>query len=430
MLRCDAVPGLRQKSKTCCSAPAQQQALFVLHQADNRHGVLSLWTVLAISMVGILSLTVINLWLYSNTLLQARHCCESAALAAGHAWLSDDLLRPWQQPFETEARMILSTDAAIRQADFYNGRPTIPTLMEDDVTFQWPEQTPPAAGQALIPSHIEVRFRGADNAYTHGAGSILPTASLTVGASVVLENQPVAFRVGKGQTIPVLPLTLSDRPSVQPDGTIISLGYWTRMIENSEGDDAVAWNPDTHLFSPGPDGLPEITLSLRQSVVTAAMDELHPLQFRATTVTSNATLSPNITFADDLSRGISLEDLQSLGLNELALPSSLPTRSLTLPDLQQADTVLRSHYGRAFLFCLSAPDNATTTSPSVTAAPVAEAMSLTQVVAVRLVDVDVADATSLRIRFQPCVMATSLAVTSADAVAPRNRYVYSVRLND
>lgn len=397
--------------------------------ADPRHGVLSLWTVLAISMLGILSLTVINLWLYSNTLLHARHCCESAALAAGHAWLSDDILRLWQQPFETEARMILSTDSAIRQADFYNGRPTIPTLTEDDVTFQWPEQTPPTAGQPLIPSQIEVRFRGANNAYTHGSGSILPTASLAVGASVVLENQPVAFRVGKGQTIPVLPLTLSDEPSVQPDGTIISLGYWTRMIENSEGDDAVAWNPDTHLFAPGPDALPEITLSLHSSVVTAAMDELHPLQFRATSVSSNATLSQSTTFADDLAGGISLEDLQSLGLSELALPSSLPTRSLTLPDLQQADTVLRSLYGQAFLFCLSAPDNSMAPSPSISPAPTAGTLCLTRVVAVRLVDVEVADATSLRIRFQPCVMTTSLAVTSPDAVAPRNRYVYSVRLN-
>ena len=430
MLRSDAVSGFRRQSKTCCSASTDQQAPFLPCQADQRHGVLSLWTVLAISMVGILSLTVINLWLYSNTLLHARHCCESAALAAGHAWLSDDILRPWQQPFETEARKILSTDAAIRQADFYNGRPTIPTLMEDDITFRWPELTPPPAGQPLIPSQIEVRFHGADNAYTHGAGSILPTASLAVGASVVLENQPVAFRVGKGQTIPVLPLTLSDGPSVQPDGTIVSLGYWTRMIENSEGEDSVAWNPDTHQFSPGPDGLPEITLTLGPSVVTPTMDTLHPLQFRATSVSSNASLSPNITFADDLSRGISLEDLQSLGLSELALPSRLPTRSLTLPELQQADIVLRGLYGRAFLFCLSAPDNATTNSPPTSAAPVADTLPLTRVVAVRLVDVDVADATSLRIRFQPCVVATSLAVTSADAVAPRNRYVYSVRLND
>ncbi|MEI7700420.1 MAG: hypothetical protein WCK86_11535 [Planctomycetia bacterium] len=430
MLRSSAVTGFRRKTESCCLAPAQQQDLSAFTENGNRHGVLSLWTVLAISMAGILSLTVINLWLYSNTLLRARHCCESAALAAGHAWLSDDMLRLWQQPFETDARAIRATNAALNQADFYGGRPTIPTLIEDDVRFQWPEQTSLTASEPLIPSQIEVRYHGADNRYTHSAASFLPAASLEVGASIVIENQPVAFRVGKGQTIPILPLTLSDEPALDPAGTIISLGYWTRMIENSEGEDAVAWNPDTHLFAPGPDGLPEITLSLRTNLSTATVDELRPLQFRAISLSTNSSLVSNATFADDLARGISFEDLQSLGLSELALPSSLPTRNLTLSELQQVDSLLRRVYGRAFLFCLSAADSPATASTVTSPVPVTDRLSLTRVVAVRLVDVEVADATTLRIRFQPCVMATSLAVTSSDAVAPRNRYVYSVRLND
>lgn len=430
MLRSAAVTGFRRKTESCCSAPAQQQNLSAFTRNGNRHGVLSIWTVLAISTVGILSLTVINLWLYSNTLLRARHCCESAALAAGHAWLSDDMLRLWQQPFETDARAIRATNAALNQADFYGGRPTIPTLMEDDVQFQWPEQNSVTASEPLIPSRIEVRYHGADNRYTHSAASFLPAASLEVGASVVIENQPVAFRVGKGQTIPILPLTLSDDPALDPAGTIISLGYWTRMIENSEGDDAVAWNPDTHLFAPGPDGLPEITLSLRSDLNTATVDELRPLQFRATSLSTSSSLVSNPTFADDLAQGISLEDLQSLGLGELTLPCSLPTRNLTTSELQQADSLLRSVYGRIFLFCLSAPHSPAAVPAITSTAPATERLSLTRVVAVRLVDVEVAAATILRIRFQPCVMATSLAVTSPDAVAPRNRYVYSVRLID
>jgi len=48
-------------------------------------------------------------------------------------------------------------------------------------------------------------------------------------------------------------------------------------------------------------------------------------------------------------------------------------------------------------------------------------------VAVRVVDAVQSDAQTVRLRFQPCVMVTAMAVTGGLETA-ENRYVYSVRL--
>jgi hypothetical protein len=53
-------------------------------------------------------------------------------------------------------------------------------------------------------------------------------------------------------------------------------------------------------------------------------------------------------------------------------------------------------------------------------------ISLQRAVAVRVVDAVQSDAQTVRLRFQPCVMVTALAVTGSPET-PENRYVYSVR---
>ncbi|MFZ9090853.1 MAG: hypothetical protein ACO3FE_12255, partial [Planctomycetaceae bacterium] len=57
-----------------------------------RRGVISLWTIMVLATIGLVSLTTVHLGMYSAASGRARLCCESAALAAGHAWLSDRLL--------------------------------------------------------------------------------------------------------------------------------------------------------------------------------------------------------------------------------------------------------------------------------------------------------------------------------------------------
>ena len=90
------------------------------HPRLHRRGVLTLWTAISVFFLCLLVTGVIQIIYQSGVKTQARHCAESAALAAGHAYLSDDLLRFRQQSFETDARRIRSTEAAIRIAGHYH----------------------------------------------------------------------------------------------------------------------------------------------------------------------------------------------------------------------------------------------------------------------------------------------------------------------
>ncbi|MFN5730673.1 MAG: hypothetical protein ACK48R_02415, partial [Planctomyces sp.] len=87
-----------------------------------RSGVLSVWSVAALSFVGLLSFLVLDLWLLSGVMQQARNCCESAAVAAAHKWLADDLLRSGYQQFQVDGRQATCTDAALDQAGWYSER--------------------------------------------------------------------------------------------------------------------------------------------------------------------------------------------------------------------------------------------------------------------------------------------------------------------
>lgn len=389
---------------------------------QGRRGVLSLWTVFAMTLVGILTFTVIHLWLYADTLQRARHCCESAALAAGYAWLSDDMLRFGQQSFETDARTIRATEAALQIAEFYGGYPTIPRLREDDVQFQWPAPTTVVAGMALSPESIQVRFIDAQHTAAAGRPWGTSMASLDVAASVVLENQPIAFRPGPGQTVPMLPFALQDQPRRNADGTVAASGYWTQSIEEGAGADLVSWDAASHQFVTGPDGIPEITVTVSTTGNPDAQEQLIPLEFRQPAAAN--------LLADDIARGLRLADLQTLGYSEVGFPTAFPVRSLNAAELLQADAVLQTLSGRAFVLCLCTPAAGPSPGPATSAPIISSTITLTRPVGVRLVDLQRSAPDQFQLRFQPCVLASALAVTGTDANTPRNRYIYSVRLSE
>ena len=70
----------------------------------------SVWVFLAMLMIVACFFNV--MWL-SCVRAEARRHAESAVIVGGHAFLSDDLLRPWQQPFENEGRAVRSRNAVV-----------------------------------------------------------------------------------------------------------------------------------------------------------------------------------------------------------------------------------------------------------------------------------------------------------------------------
>jgi len=272
-----------------------------------RSGVLSVWSVAALSFVGLLSFLVLDLWLLSGLMQQARNCCESAAVAAAHKWLADDLLRSGYQQFQVDGRQATCTDAALDQAGWYSERSQLPPLSEADVEYVWRENSADAASFP-VPSAVRVRHPMADGRIYRRPGSLLNVSECAAAATASLENRPVAFRPAPGQTLPMLPFSICDDPGAA------GAGWWTSQIEQ----------------------LAELQVEL-----------------------ASGRMEPSL----------------------LMLCSRLASGGV----------------------------------------------SLQRAVAVRVVDAVQSDVQTVRLRFQPCVMVTSMAVTGSPETS-ENRYVYSVRL--
>mgnify|MGYP003326240898 FL=1 len=370
-----------------------------------RRGVLSLWTVMALGFIGLASFLVLDVWLISGLLQHARNCCESSAAAAAYKWVSDDLLRQSWQQFEVDGRQAECTAAAVEQADWYSERTPLPALNADDVEYIW-SQSEDATDEAgfPIPTAIRVRHSTADARVYRRAGSLLNLAPVTTAASARLENRPVAFRPAPGQTLPMLPFSICDDPSLS------GAGWWTSQVEQGGGADEVAWNPEMRIFEQGPDGIPEIVVELTTEP-SGKPQELVLLDFNAGDSTSVRPLNRQIQ------EGLRSSDLESLGMRELTFPGDFPSLIPTLEGLGEVEEELADGRAEPALLMLCSRLSSS-------------GFSLQRPVAVRVVDAVRPDSETLQLTFQPCVLVTGMAVTATDDATPSNRYVYSIRLAD
>ncbi|MFN5199774.1 MAG: hypothetical protein ACK5A1_02220 [Planctomyces sp.] len=365
-----------------------------------RSGVLSVWSVAALSFVGLLSFLVLDLWLLSGLMQQARNCCESAAVAAAHKWLADDLLRSGYQQFQVDGRQATCTDAALDQAGWYSERSQLPPLSEADVEYVWRENSADAASFP-VPSAVRVRHPMADGRIYRRPGSLLNVSECAAAATASLENRPVAFRPAPGQTLPMLPFSICDDPGAA------GAGWWTSQIEQLGGADEVSWNSEQRIFEQGPDGIPEISVELTTEP-SGSPDELSLLDFSGGDQTAARPLKRQIE------EGLRFADLEVLGWKELALPAVFPALQPQAEQLAELQVELASGRMEPSLLMLCSR-------------LASGGVSLQRAVAVRVVNAVQSDVQTVRLRFQPCVMVTSMAVTGSPETS-ENRYVYSVRL--
>ena len=75
---------------------------------------------------GLIAAGLFNLLWTSGLRVEARRCAESAAISAGHSYLSDDLLRTFPQSFENEGRAARCREAALTMADEYCRQSALP----------------------------------------------------------------------------------------------------------------------------------------------------------------------------------------------------------------------------------------------------------------------------------------------------------------
>ena len=386
-----------------------------------RSGVLTSWTILIMLTAGAICGGLFNLMWLSAIRNQTYNCASSAALAAGHSYLSDDMLRSWQQPFEYEGRMARCQQSAVSMVEDYRAGTAIPAISPQSVKIFWPEGQGPTKDPALlVPQAISVEFKGdyfssQFDRFFYGLTGSRSNPS-TLQCTVHLEHSPRAFRAGAGQSIPILPFAICDDLSGTASGPEVQTpGYWTSSIESGKGQDKHSWNAATHQFESGPDGLPEITVTVYSTTSVGNPDSFIPISFSNDKGNVGGSHIP-----EWIRNGLTGDDLQSMGYSELAFPGSVPVTTLTSQDLLNCRIALQKKSGEACLISLCSALPAKTELTSIT---------LKRPVAARVVQVSQITSGSLKVILQPCVIATSTAVTATTPDAAVNRYVYSVRLS-
>lgn len=393
-----------------------------------RRGVMMAWSIWVILAAGLIAGGLFNVIWLSGIRNQARHCAESAALAAGHSYLSDDLLRSRQQPFEHEGRAARCQNTAISMVDEYRRHTSLPAVSKEQVRLDWSDETILLNDPSMmVPARISVSFDNGDDEYHvplfFSGLTGLRSANPGVSSTVVLEHAPAAFRPGPKSSVPMLPFAVLDRApgsSDSPDTT----GHWTRNIESGTGSDHFSWNASSRQFEFGPDGLPEVTVTISSGTSLSGPDAFVPLCFCATRAGQASSGIP-----EWIENGLAHDDLQTLGLHEVAFPGSLPTLSLSSRQLNSVSGALQRKVGEPFVVCLGSvgppPGNGQENSDSSAAL---SAISLLRPVAARIVRVAQGNGGTIRVTLQPCVLATSTAITASSRSVAANRYVYSVRL--
>ncbi|MFN9717961.1 MAG: hypothetical protein ACK58L_04650 [Planctomycetota bacterium] len=401
-----------------------------LTKSSHRAGVIMVWTLWIMLAACFIAGSLMNVVYVSGIRSEAQNCASSSALAAGHGYLTDDLLRLHQEAFEVDGRATRCRQQALRISEEHRRASRIPMLTEDDIELLVPELTGPTSDAcAYVPTEVKVAFKGRGR---HGlplffAGLTgLDRVNLGVQACVKIEHSPIAFRPGRSLSVPILPFAICDE-MISGDAETDSLssdasddeptsefsGYWTSNIESGRGRDEFGWNSETHRFENGPDGLPELTVTIYSTSSAGHEDAFIPMPFGP-----NGSLGTG-AYAVWIQNGLTIEELEGSGESEIRYPGSMNVGIIAPTDLAACRSSLESKIGEPCIISLCS------LSPSNSESSV---MTLKRPVSARVVQVTTAAAGSLKVVLQPCVMITSTAVTAPSPSAGLNRYIYSVRL--
>ena len=204
------------------------------------------------------ALSVDSFWLGSARVETATGA-EAAALAAGRELISDDLLRELADP---EDRLERARQAAARvaAANVVAGSPLqLDTAPDGDIRFGELIFDPETGLTRFLetsenPTSVVVlaqRSRGRNNPVAMMVSG--KPANVASQVEVSLSNHMVGVRPGKGVNVPAIPLAILDADADGAD-------CWQVQIEAHQGEDNYGFNPDGDEVFSGADGLPEIVL--------------------------------------------------------------------------------------------------------------------------------------------------------------------------
>jgi hypothetical protein len=393
-----------------------------------RAGILVAWTIWIMLAACLISGAVFNIIYISGVRTQARHCASSAVLAGGYGYLSDDMLRMHQESFEIEGRSTRCRQKALSIVEECRRNSHLPSLTENDIHLTFPRSLGPSSEPWLyVPTEIAVCFdseshrNGLPQFFSGLTG--IRKADIGIRAMAKLEHSPVAFRPGKGVNVPILPFAICDRVVASGEGkqageglletaeNQVASGYWSNNAESGKGQDAYSWSDEKRQFENGPDGLPEVTVTIYSSSSAGHDDAFIPMLFAQSGIVGSSS------YARWIHEGLSTSDLTSD--TEIRFPGTMNVGLLKPTDLLACRTALENRIGEPLIVALCA----------LSSTSELKQMTLDRPVSARIVRVTNAASGSIKVVLQPCVLVTSTAVTSSTPSAHLNRYIYSVRLS-
>ena len=381
-----------------------------------RRGVISLWTAGIVALCGLSSFGVISIWLDSARLQHARHAAESAAIAAAHAWLSDDLLRANPAAFETEAGIIRCREAADSALAGYRTTASPLQMGATDPECIWRTAAGVIPLPPAVPAAVRVTIPEAIPPTSPGLARLLSGQPLYAAATAAIENHPAALCPSPDCTIQFLPFAAIENVG----------GQWTQLIDLQTGTDAWSWNAQERRFEVGADGIPEITVNLSSEPASGTEPRLLPLKFQAVANAPN----PLPTHAEIIRSGLNRQCLDGMGLSELKYPATFEHTTLSSVELIQCLAALAEAPCEPRILSLSSVGSSVAASTDPAVAPLAQpsvaTLQLLRPVAVRVASLTETSASSVTLTFQPCVLVSTMIRT--DLTAPASRCVYSVRL--
>jgi hypothetical protein len=213
---------------------------------------------------------VLDIWWTDTASVELERTSESAALAAGRALVSDDLLkddpktanqRRLQQARREAVRMAEKNQVAgqpIRldpysQRDIRFGRFVHDADTGRSVFVKSPEQPTSVA----VTAHRNRRNGNPVARLLRGLTG-RGTADLSRTTEVTADNHVVGLRPFGGVNAPLWPLAIADVAIAGPGGSL--LDSWGGQIERRKGRDEFSWDEQHHRVVHRPDGIPEMVL--------------------------------------------------------------------------------------------------------------------------------------------------------------------------
>lgn len=390
---------------------------------------------LAVAMAAI-ALALDRAWI-DTAQVELSRTTEAAALAAARELVSDDLLRPASH---VANRVAMARQAAERVAALNTvvGQPL--SLADGDITFGKYVYNQSSDSNVFLETELDPQSVVVAGHYERSRGNPVAlvmrgfggprTADLARLSIATLDNRLIGVRAGHHLPVPALPLAILDN---DPKGN--QTDTWNARIVGRTGPDAFGYDETAGRVVSSPDGISEILLSGTPAgaATPGAAANMCLVDFSGQYDAAHVTKM--------IARGWTKSDLapfqSEIRLARLPVPVAA---SFVIGDAEFA--ALQRLVGECRICPLfratpAAGTSATTSTATVSAASTST-VSLTGLVAGRIMSLSRDAGGAVRIVFQPAVMVTRAAETVGESLDPaaaaqttvaRNPYIFKMTLS-